>query len=151
MTRRNPCWPMEIRLLCSCEGISWIVQLTMRELSKGMWLSVHWWNPTPYVQSNFIHPSKPAKYRLLFKSINAVRHPYIFVTARYVGKPQNEDGLFYHPATENVTKHLNESHGWQTVIRSAQHIFRPIVHIVYACSMDFEQKRCDLHWWTDGK
>ena len=54
------------------------------------------------------NPSKQAKYGLLFKSINSVRYTYTFVTAPYVGKPQNEGGQFYHPGTENVTKYLIE-------------------------------------------
>ena len=34
--------------------------------------------------------------------------PYTFVTAPYTGKPQNDDGQFHHPGTENVTKYLIE-------------------------------------------
>ena len=99
----------------------------------------------------FYSSKQASKIQIAVQVNKHCKNPYIFVTARYAGKPQNEGDLFYHPATENVTKHLNESHGWQAKIWSAQHIFRPIVHIVYACSMDFEQKRCDLHWCIDGK
>lgn len=52
------------------------------------------------------NPSKPAKYGLLFKSINAARYPYTFVTAPYAGKPQEEGGNYYFPGTENITRHL---------------------------------------------
>ena len=52
------------------------------------------------------NPSKPAKYGLLFKSINAARYPYTFVTAPYAGKPQEEGGEYYFPGTENITKYL---------------------------------------------
>lgn len=96
------------------------------------------------------NPSKPAKYELLFKSINAARYPYTFGTALYAGKPQNEGGQFYHPGIENVTKYLTECIDG-TLNVGVQHIFRPIVHIVHACDVAFEQKACDLHWYTDGK
>ena len=54
------------------------------------------------------NPNKPAKYGLLFKSINAARYPYTFVTAPYTRKPQNKGAQFYHSGTENVTKYLIE-------------------------------------------
>ena len=38
------------------------------------------------------NPSKPAQYGLLFKSVNAVRYPYTFVTTVYAGKPEAGDG-----------------------------------------------------------
>ena len=45
----------------------------------------------------------------MFKSINAARYPYTFVTAPYAGKPENEDGAeYYFPGTENITEHLIE-------------------------------------------
>ena len=52
------------------------------------------------------NPNKPAKYSLLFKSINAARYPYTYITAPYAGKPQEEGGKFYFPGTETITKHL---------------------------------------------
>ena len=36
------------------------------------------------------NPNKPAKYGLLFKSINGARYPYSFVSAPYCGKPKSE-------------------------------------------------------------
>ena len=52
------------------------------------------------------NPNKPAKYGLLFKSINAAKYPYTYITAPYAGKPQEEGGKFYFPGTETITKHL---------------------------------------------
>ena len=52
------------------------------------------------------NPSKPAKYGLLFKSINTARYPYTFITAPYAGKPQEEGGEYYFSGTENIPKHL---------------------------------------------
>lgn len=52
------------------------------------------------------NPNKPAKYGLLFKSINAARYAYTYITAPYAGKPQEEGGKFYFPGTETITKHL---------------------------------------------
>ena len=36
------------------------------------------------------NPSKPAKYGLLFKSVNAARYPYTFISSTYIGKPKEE-------------------------------------------------------------
>ena len=48
--------------------------------------------------------NKPAKYGLLFKSINACRYPYTFRTVPYVGKPRSHSNQewckFYVPGTE---------------------------------------------------
>lgn len=52
------------------------------------------------------NPNKPAKYGLLFKSLNSARYPYTYVTTPYAGKPQAGDGEFYRPGTENVTMYL---------------------------------------------
>ena len=40
------------------------------------------------------NPNKPARYGVLFKSINAAQIPYTFVTAVYAGKPVGEPGEF---------------------------------------------------------
>ena len=54
--------------------------------------------------------NKPAKYGLLFKSINACRYPYTFRTAPYVGKPKNHSNQdqckFYVRGTEDTVKRL---------------------------------------------
>ena len=39
--------------------------------------------------------SKPQKYGLLFKSVNAVRYPFTFRTSVYSGKPEGDPGPFY--------------------------------------------------------
>ena len=52
------------------------------------------------------NPNKPAKYGLLFKSINASRYPYSFVSAPYCGKPVGEPTEEYKPGTFEVTKHM---------------------------------------------
>ena len=56
------------------------------------------------------NPNKPAKYGLLFKSINSCRYPYTFRTAPYVGKPENhsnqEQCKFYVRGTEDTVKRL---------------------------------------------
>ena len=50
--------------------------------------------------------SKPAKYGLLLKSINAVRCSYTFATTPYCGKPRNQPTAYYTPGTKNVAKYL---------------------------------------------
>jgi len=53
--------------------------------------------------------SKPSKYGLLFKSINAVRYSYTFTSLPYCGKPIDESSPFYISGTENAAKHLVEN------------------------------------------
>ena len=50
--------------------------------------------------------SKPANYGLLFKSINAVRYSYTFLTTPYCGKPRDQPTVYYTPGTKNVAKCL---------------------------------------------
>ena len=52
------------------------------------------------------NPNKPAKYGLLFKSINASRYPYSFVSAPYYRKLVGEPVEKYKPGTFEVTKHI---------------------------------------------
>ena len=52
------------------------------------------------------NPSKPSRYRLLFKSINGVRYPFTFVTTVYAGKPTNGEGEFYIQGVENTVKYM---------------------------------------------
>ena len=52
------------------------------------------------------NPNKPAKYGLLFKSINASRYPYSFASAPYCGNPVGESTEEYKPGTFEVTKHM---------------------------------------------
>ena len=63
------------------------------------------------------NPNKPAKYGLLFKSINASRYPYSFVSVLYcrksVGEPTEEDK----PSTFEVTKHMVSKLQWYTTLK----------------------------------
>jgi hypothetical protein len=54
------------------------------------------------------NPNKPAKYGILFKSINAARYPYNFIAAPYSGKPVEEGGDYYVQGTEEIVKYLIE-------------------------------------------
>ena len=54
------------------------------------------------------NPSKPAKYGLLYKSINAARYPYTFIATPYCGKPVSGVGPYYVQGTENIVKYLVE-------------------------------------------
>ena len=103
--------PTETRSFCCCEETAWIVQWTVLEILKGMWLPVHWWNPIPYAQSNFIQTvqSKQASKIWIAVQVNQrCEIRYTFVTAPCTGKPQNKGAQFYHSGTENVTKYLIE-------------------------------------------
>ena len=52
------------------------------------------------------NPSKPAKYGMLYKSINAFRYPFAFTTAVYSGKPKAEPTSYYTPGTSQTIKYL---------------------------------------------
>ena len=52
------------------------------------------------------NPSKPAKYRMLYKSINACRYPFTFSTAVYSCKPKAEPTSYYTPGTSQTVKYL---------------------------------------------
>ena len=63
------------------------------------------------------NPNKPAKYGLLFKTINASRYPYSFVSAPYCGKPVGEPTEEYKPGTFKVTKHMVSKLKWYTTLK----------------------------------
>ena len=60
------------------------------------------------VQISFkqFNPSKPAKYGLLFKSINAALYPYTFIMVVYYGKPKGPPSEFYVPGPEEIVKSM---------------------------------------------
>ena len=53
-----------------------------------------------------VQPRKPAKFGLLFKSINAVNYTYTFTAAPYPGKPIGEPTMYYVNGNEEVMKYL---------------------------------------------
>ena len=55
------------------------------------------------------NPNKPAKYGMLYKSINASQYPYTFITSVYAGKPRAEPTIYYTPGTEHTVKSLIQS------------------------------------------
>lgn len=55
------------------------------------------------------NPSKPARYGLLFKSINGVRYPYTFVTTVNSGKPESGAGEYYIPHVIDITQNMVET------------------------------------------
>lgn len=79
-----------------------------KAISPGDYLSL---DETRYPMRNQVsfkqfNPSKPAKYGLLFKSINATRYPYTFITAPYSGKPVGDAGEFYISGCDEIVKSL---------------------------------------------
>ena len=55
------------------------------------------------------NPSKPAKYGLLFKSVNAARYPFTFISSPYGGKLTEEGGQHYIQGTETIVHYLIET------------------------------------------
>ena len=54
-------------------------------------------------------PSKPAKYTLLFKSTNAARYHYTFISSPYSGKSTEERGQYCIQGTEAIIYYLIET------------------------------------------
>ena len=52
------------------------------------------------------NPSKPAKYSLLFQSVNAARYPYTFISLPYSGNPTEEGGQYFIQGTETIVHYL---------------------------------------------
>ena len=52
------------------------------------------------------NPDKPAKYGMLFKSINSATYPYTYQSYVYCGKPKGEPNEFYISRTENYIQYL---------------------------------------------
>ena len=55
------------------------------------------------------NPNKPAKYGLLYKSLNDARFPFIYQVMEYCRKPVGGIGPYYLNATESYVKHLVQS------------------------------------------
>ena len=55
------------------------------------------------------NPNKPAKYGLLYKSLNDARFLFTYQIIPYSGKPVDGDGPYYLKATEDYVKNLVES------------------------------------------
>ena len=53
-----------------------------------------------------LNPSKPAKYGMLFKSVNAARYPYTFITSVYSGKPEGNPCQYYVTGSDGIVMHL---------------------------------------------
>ena len=51
-------------------------------------------------------PNKPAKYGLLYKSLNDARSPFTYQVIPYCGKPVEGDGPYYINTTEDYIKKL---------------------------------------------
>ena len=52
------------------------------------------------------NPSKPAKYGMLYKSINAFRYPFAFSTAVYSDKPKAEPTCYYTPGMSQTVNYV---------------------------------------------
>ena len=55
------------------------------------------------------NPSKPVKYGLPFKFVNAARYPYTFISSPYSGKPTEEGGQYYIQGTEAIVHYTIET------------------------------------------
>ena len=52
------------------------------------------------------NPSKPSRYGILYKSVNAVQFPYTFRAVVYAGKPLGDPNQFYVPGIQPIVKSL---------------------------------------------
>ena len=55
------------------------------------------------------NPDKPAKYGLLYKSLNDARFPFTYQVIPYFGKPVDGNEPYYLNATEDYVKYMVES------------------------------------------
>ena len=69
------------------------------------------------------NPSKPAKYSLLFKSVNAARYPYIFISSPYSGKPIEEVGQYYIQGSEAIVHYLLERLSTNSILAGCNILF----------------------------
>ena len=60
------------------------------------------------------NPSKPAKYGLLFKSLNDGRFPYTYNSLVYAGKPQQGGGPYYINTIGGPRKNFSTNNWCQT-------------------------------------
>ena len=55
------------------------------------------------------HKEKPAKYVLLFRSINSAEVPYTYTSVIYAGKPVDKPDPYYVQTTDDIVKYLVNS------------------------------------------
>ena len=55
------------------------------------------------------YPMRTQMYGLLFKSLNAARYSYTFISSPYSGKPTEEGGQYYIQGTEAIVHYLIET------------------------------------------
>ena len=101
--KKRPVYSISKYFSIFCENCS-------KHIVPDEWLSL---DETLFLMRNKIsfkqyNKSKPSKYGLLFKSINAVRYSYTFMSLSYCGKPKDETSPFYIAGTENAAKYLVE-------------------------------------------
>ena len=60
---------------------------------------------------------KPAKYELLFWSINSAEIPYTYNSVIYAGKPLDEPGSYYVQTTDDIVEYLVNSLAGETNIK----------------------------------
>ena len=67
--------------------------------------------------------SKPAKCSLLFKSVNAARYSYIFISSPYSGKPIEEVGQYYIQGSEAIVHYLLERLSTNSILAGCNILF----------------------------
>ena len=67
--------------------------------------------------------SKPAKCSLLFKSVNAARYSYIFISSPYSGKPIEEVGQYYIQGSEAIVHYLLERLSTYSILAGCNILF----------------------------
>ena len=83
----------------------------MLVLAPGDYLSLYETLYPMLTQISFkqFNTSNPATYGLLFKSVNAARYPYTFISSPYSVKPIEEGGQYYIQVTEAIDHYLIET------------------------------------------
>ena len=93
---------------------------------------------------------KPAKYELLFWSINSAEIPYTYNSVIYAGKPLDEPGSYYVQTTDDIVEYLVNSLAGETNIKG-RNLSTGRFYISTKIANWLLKKKCNLCWHHQGK
>ena len=86
------------------------------------------------------NPNKPAKYGLLFISLNDARFPHRYNSLVYAGKPEQGDGPFYIEGIETC-KNIGRKNRFKTTSARRKYINGPPLHKHTYCKLVVGKKQ----------
>lgn len=97
------------------EVINLLLHVNLQSSSTARWrvcwypVSFDWWNMRHQINFRQYNPNKPAKYGLLYKSLNDARFRFTYQVVAYCEKLVEGTGPYYFSVTEDYVKHLVQS------------------------------------------